>query len=256
MYTQEKIRQVQCRLLVMAKSIKNILDFHDIPYFITYGTLLGAVRHEGFIPWDDDLDLYLFADSYDRAMYVLEEELPTDYFLESEKTEPLYFHAWAHVKDLNTIAECELFPQDGSYSHKGISIDLYKMHKMKEKDIKRFHLEEHIAYLQRRCDKGLLDGIKFQQKMKELQDALLVLEKEDTSCIRVSDTEVYVGLFADWDVLSQQELFPLKEYKFEDTNFKGPNNAHGFLERWYGNYMQFPPMKERRPHYSDVCFLK
>ena len=109
----------------VAKVAKEILEKHDIPYFITYGTLLGAVRHKGFIPWDDDFDFYLLDEYYNEAMDVLRNELPHDMFLENEDTEPLFFHGWAHVKDLNSVASCDLYPQDGHYAHHGISVDLY-----------------------------------------------------------------------------------------------------------------------------------
>ena len=68
----------------MAVVIRDILESHNIPYFITYGTLLGAVRHQGFIPWDDDFDFYLFDDSYDKAIHALRAEMPVNMFLEDE----------------------------------------------------------------------------------------------------------------------------------------------------------------------------
>ena len=64
------MKQIQERLLSMAKSICGILENNEIPYMITLGTLLGAVRHGGFIPWDTDFDLHLFDESYDVKLDV------------------------------------------------------------------------------------------------------------------------------------------------------------------------------------------
>lgn len=148
---KNELNKVQKRLLEMGKVIAGILEHNDIPYMVTFGTLLGAVRHGGFIPWDDDFDLFLFDDTYEKAMMVLEKELPSDMFLENSKSEPLYFHSYAHVKDLGTVTSCRLFPQDGLYSHKGLSIDLYKAVPMKESELDKFIIQEHIKYLKREC---------------------------------------------------------------------------------------------------------
>ena len=130
MCTPEEVARIQSRLLEMAIAVRDILEKRQIPYFLTYGSLLGAVRHQGFIPWDDDFDLYLFDDSYEEAMTALREELPEDMFLEYWETEPKFFHAWAHVKDVHSRTECEFFPHDGHYAHQGISLDLYKVKRM------------------------------------------------------------------------------------------------------------------------------
>ena len=73
-YPKETLKKVQGRLLEMAKSICSILEKNDIPYMLAVGTLLGAVRHQGFIPWDDDFDIFIFDDVYEDAIKCLRKE--------------------------------------------------------------------------------------------------------------------------------------------------------------------------------------
>lgn len=149
------IMDIPKRLLDMAKSVKAIFEAHDIQYMIAYGTLLGAVRHQGFIPWDDDFDFYVFDDCYDRAIALLRENLSSDLFVEDEVSEPLFFHAWARVKDLRTVTSYAYYPQDAVYAHKGLSLDLYRAKFTRYKDINKFKADEYQKYIDRRRDKKL-----------------------------------------------------------------------------------------------------
>lgn len=252
MYTKEKVKKVQKRLLEMAIVIRDILEKHNIPYFITYGTLLGAVRHKGFIPWDDDFDFYLFDDSYNRALSTLKSEMPSNLFLEYFESEPSYFHGWAHVKDINSYAECELFPQDGTYQHHGISVDLYRAFLVPEKMSNLFLIQQHIDYLERRYDKGAISKEDKDKRFVGLFEKLKI--EESAADIKDGGRLMYVfpGLYQDF--MYPEEIWPLKEYQFENELFLGPNNADVFLTRCYKNYMNMPPVEKRHPHYSDVIF--
>ncbi len=252
METGVDVKRVQSVLLDMAKSISVILERNSIPYMIAYGTLLGAVRHQGFIPWDDDFDFYLFDETYDEAIQYLRNELPKTMFLEDENSEPLYFHGWAHVKDIYTEAASQLFPQDSLYTHKGISVDLYRTKEMKISTLEMFLNKENRSYIDRRKSKGLIDDLEYNKRL----EALRINEQKVLDFPCRTDFNVFnlVPVYK-CHYMRVSSVFPLKRYKFEDFEFLGPNNADDILSSIYGNYMELPSIEKRRCHYSSVIFF-
>ena len=246
------IKRVQNRLLEMAVAIKDILENENIPYMITFGTLLGAVRHGGFIPWDDDFDFFLFQEDYDRAIHLLRQNLPWDMFVEDASSEPLYFHSWAHVKDLNTIAFCDQFPQDNIYSHKGLSIDLYVTVKMDERDIDAYRLKEDLLYRKRLYNTGVINEEKYLELKRILEEKIAA---ENTKRLQSPLLGEQLAMVMNERIMYCNEVFPLKEYAFERTSFLGPQNADAVLTRFYGDYMKVPPVSQQLAHYTSVLFL-
>ena len=133
-YTKNDIKRVQNRLLEMSDTVLGILDNNNIKYIIAYGTLLGSIRHKGFIPWDDDLDIYIFDDDYDKALELLRKKLPKDMIVHDKLNDPIYWPFWSRVRDLKSETIAELWPNDNKYKYTGINFDLYKLEKVKEKD--------------------------------------------------------------------------------------------------------------------------
>lgn len=243
------IKRVQKRLLEIGKNIATILESNNIPYIITFGTLLGAVRHGGFIPWDDDFDFFLFDDTYDKAIELLRKKLPNDMFLEDEKSELKYFHGWAHVKDMNSEVYCEQFPQDNLYNHHGLSVDLYKCKRIHSSELLDYRIVEMEKYLKRKLDKGIIDLSSYNLQRDILTESIEKEEKNNP----IEDSFIY-GMAVKERFMFEKNIFPLKKYIFDDVEFWGPNDSNSILSQFYGDYMQLPKVENRIPHYSKVVF--
>ena len=97
-----QLRRHQLKMLEMLKYVDELCRKHDIPYYLSGGTLLGAVRHQGFIPWDDDLDIILMKKDFRRLLKVLRNEPSVDYTLQCHQTDPYYIAPYAKLRMKNT----------------------------------------------------------------------------------------------------------------------------------------------------------
>lgn len=242
------IIRVQARLLEMAKQVTSILESHDIPYMLSYGTLLGAIRHQGFIPWDDDFDLFLFDDeSYENARIALKNNLLEDLFLEDEDTEKKYFHAWSRVSCRKTIKHSDLYPLDNIYENQGLFLDLYRLKKIKCNEFDNYIKTEFSLFVNRLRKNNLISGEDFKRKCAPKKKYISTENKDN-------DRYIYAAIGAKPSGYELNDIFPLKKYKFEDSYFYGPNNYHNILTILYGDYMTPPLKEERKFHYDSVLF--
>lgn len=251
-YTKEDVKAVQNRLMEMAKSTIDILERHGFHYMIAFGTLLGAVRHGGFIPWDDDLDFFLFDEEYDAAIDCLRQELPQDIIVHDRLTDPIYWPAWSRLRDLNSKTTAIKFPDDNAYKYTGINLDLYRIKRVKKCDAEEYRRKEYLKFLIRKHDAGLIEKEKFEELFeKGIEDCYMA------SANKESDTgkEVFAFVLAFKEV-AVDDILPLKKVKFEDCEFWAPNNTDACLTHMYGDYMQIPEFSKRKPHYDRIEFLK
>lgn len=125
---QEDLRRLQLIELDILLELDRICRKHNIQYFLGAGTVLGAVRHKGFIPWDDDLDTYMMRDEYDKFCQVCLEELDTDkFFLQNASTDKEY--RWGYAKLRRKDSLYLRYGQDAIKCMSGVSIDIFVMDK-------------------------------------------------------------------------------------------------------------------------------
>ena len=125
----KKLQETQLEIL---DEIVRICEKYGLHYFLMFGTLIGAIRHKGFIPWDDDLDIGMPRDDYDKFMEVAKTELDERFYLQNSDTEPRYWLSFANVRKNNTLfdeASLAKMPED---IHKGIFVDIFPLDYVKK----------------------------------------------------------------------------------------------------------------------------
>ena len=120
------LRRQQMRMLEILLEVDKICKKHHIEYWLSSGTLIGAMRHNGFIPWDDDLDIEMMRSDYLRLMKVLPSELPEWLALQNDETDPNYFYFYAKVRDRRSRM-LEQNGYDRIWKEQGIYIDILPM---------------------------------------------------------------------------------------------------------------------------------
>lgn len=124
------LRRMQMRMLEMLQVIDAICRRHDIAYWLSGGSLIGAMRHQGFIPWDDDLDIEVLRPDFEKLMKLLPAELPNHLKLQWHTTDENYFFPFAKVRDTNS----RLFERNGYdrvFREHGVYIDIFPMERIR-----------------------------------------------------------------------------------------------------------------------------
>lgn len=250
------IRKLQLVQLEMLKDIKKICVENDIKYFVIYGTLLGAVRHKGFIPWDDDIDIAMLSDDYKKFLEVCKTKLPEKYFLQNDETDLEYPRIWSKIRINNT---CNMEREYRRlHIHYGIDMDVFELVSFSDNSI-IFLVQKYAAYVYRL--------LKFEKAHNAIEDSLK--RKRDTiiynsipkrikkMLLKISKKIVYSSSHKKTSrVVEISEILVMKRqwfdenilFQFEDETFSGPKQYEKFLSYYYGDYMQLPPENQRTGH--------
>lgn len=253
-YDRNKLREIQLSIL---DEIVNICSQFGLRYCLTWGTCLGAVRHKGFIPWDDDLDIAMPRADFQRFIDVSVQNPSSDFFLDYYTTNPRYGHCFAKYCKRNT-----LFIEPNGIEQ-AIYVDIYVLDKVPGPDYSK---QCKIPYLIHKIDALTTvrrEGLKGRDKQTKIIYYLTrwipgkwLFRWENKLMMRFdsSEAEYYVD-YGDFYYRMVEMTIPISEYQpFAQLEFEGkmyyvPRNWDLFLKKAYGDYMTLPPVDKRVTHY-------
>ena len=256
------LRKVQRVQLEIAKEIDRVCEQNDIRYFLIGGSLLGAVRHKGFIPWDDDLDIGMLRNDYEKFLKMAPEMLDDRYRLIEWKSDFNYPHPMGKVIKKGTVYReskrndlgeqgiwVDVFPYDIADTQKStFRIRVFKL------KVLRGLIRAKCDYRTWYSDKGIIlakyiKNIPFRIGAIFVSKDALIKKYDQLSQTRhvEANNEVFENgteNYLDW-------CFPasffenLIQMDFENYKFYAPQKYHEYLTRAYGDYMILPPVEER-----------
>lgn len=249
-----ELRKLQLKMLDILETVTTIADKHNIPYWLSGGTLLGAARHGGFIPWDDDIDIELLLPDYKKLLKVLNKELPSDLYLQtpSDKGYRLLF---SKVRDKNST----VFEEDDEldrYTQKGVYIDIFP----EERSYKP--LKSFVDFFYGRSYRRIKRGQPFKsfRFFYEYTMALLMYPigyslmwiARGICMVTKPDNILHSYGIGNTTNHNISYILPTGKITFEGKPFSAPNNPDTYLTNQYGNYMVIPPKDKRATHFLKV----
>ncbi len=253
-----ELRSIQLNIL---KEIHRFCEKSGVTYFLSSGTLIGAVRHKGYIPWDDDIDVYMPRASYDRFLKTYCDETGKYVILDPSKTTD-YYYTFAKLADSRTMMVenetpgfkigvfVDIFPIDFISDNPDEQERIFKRKRLLYK-IRRCKISRHnplgsrLAYL---CYKYLPLSVK---QLDKMISRLIISNTETNTVCNLTEAGPVTtqGCFAAKDIATAVDI------EFEGLMLKTMAGYVDYLTHTYGDYMRLPPVEERVTHEFEAYRL-
>ena len=256
---RKDIRKVQLEILI---KLDEVCKANGLRYYLAFGTCLGALRHKGFIPWDDDIDVLMpYEDT--RKLLKLQNDFGERFFIQSKETDPDYRSIAMRIRDENTT--CIEADEVDLKTHKGIYVDIYPYYECSSNkiirtiDVLRSNLFKvlvnnrapvnHGGLMARmsKCLLSIYSGDKRLKKIKKLEERLSSVSGKEILDYYGQDITLFTAISYPKEWFGKPE-----KLEFEGMYFNGATEPDKYMRKRYGDYMKLPPVEDQIVHHTYV----
>lgn len=262
------MNEIQESILDIYKQIKQICDKNNLPFYAIGGTCIGAVRHKGFIPWDDDMDIAVPIECWDEFWNCMKRELPSNYEIYTCNKIKHYRYIFNKIHNAKTtfIEEAEVGYPD---AYKGIYVDVMPIagmpaeQELRAKFINKIQMYAKLNFVRRYPFREMkTPKSRFAWILLHLLSPFLSYHYFSDKWLEMLKRYPlkkarYTG-YTWWDSITNKLCFPIEyfettiELPFEDSTISCPVQSKDYLSSQFGNYMELPPEDQRLDHHQ-VC---
>lgn len=251
-----ELRQIQIGIL---DEVHQYCEAHGLRYFLSSGTLIGAVRHKGYIPWDDDIDIYMPRKDYEQFLRKFKGS--EQFKLLNPAKEPHYYYTFAKVVDTRTL----MIEDETDGYEIGVYMDIFPVDYVPDdlKERERVFKRKKLLYKIRRCKISKsnplhsrlaywcykLLPISVEQLNRMIRKLIVRKESSQYVCHMTEAGPGVKSCFPAEDIASSVDI------AFEGKTYKTMVGYKDYLERTYGDYMTLPPVEQRVTHHFEAYWL-
>ena len=260
----EETKSVELKILT---DVADFCERHGLRYYLAYGTLIGAVRHKGFIPWDDDIDIQMPREDYVKFLEIFNEENKEGHLRAISPNDPASFYSFTKIIDTRTVKieagikydnkehlgiDIDIFPLDGQPDGEKEYIKWYKK-KFKIYKLKALVMSDPDLSWKRKLICPLLQAFRskeyYQKKADKLQTVYPYADSKYVGCT--------ASLFnSPKNRHNKEDFSDSVKVEFEGHLLNAPIGYDKVLRDLFGDYMQLPPIEQQITHHSNKTFWK
>lgn len=270
LYDKKEIEAVHRNQLYILESFADFCKKHDILYTLDYGTMLGSIRHEGFIPWDDDIDVAMLRSDYDKFLNLSKKEFNDNLFIQNYESDPGFIHAFARIRLNDSLA----LQEDWKHldCHHGIFIDVFPYDTIPHEKKQRIQ-HQHLIYTIQEAKLyrvKMMTSKPYDTDKALIESPLSLLTLHQLNTYQTSIMTQYNNGFRNDELVTHmtQGFTSYDDYKrtvgehsnvisslFEHKQYPIPKAYDRILKDVYGNYLEFPPKKDQAPHHGVIKYV-